>query len=527
MLPAASLSNVGIYGSGQAFEALLLRMRAHPLPGGPRLRRADAPRAAQGDPELPAPRRRPRRGGRWSNYLATTRQRTADLVDSLFAGETPADAGDSVTLVDWDPDAEDKLLAAICYPHSNLPEHQLLDRVRTPRRRRAAGARCSAYVGDAGEPPPQAGPGLRAGRLPLRRAVRLRRVPRPPAPPPADDRVAAADARTTATCARSSSTRPARPTCSTRRCTARPRSTTPSPTTSPSRPPYAVAMAYRLRYVMQFNAREADPPAGAAFERPGPPGVSAHRPRDAPPDRRAGRPPGRRRGDDPPDHRGAGAGTPRRRAAGRGAPARPDRRGATDPAVASVSQAAPSAPSVILPPLSSGESAMAADDDDDDDARRVRTRGRRGDDRRGRDSRSSPTSTSSTRRRHRGRRRRRRRRGGRGRDRRGRGRRRHRRAPSPTRTTSARRRRRRTRTTTCCRPTTSRPTSIASSRTASSPSTRTRTTRTRTSPTIAASSGDRLQPKRADEQLCPNCFLLVRASAPACPVGDDACPIFS
>ena len=38
---------------------------------------------------------------------------------------------------------------------------------------------------------------------------------------------------------------------------------------------------------------------------------------------------------------------------------------------------------------------------------------------------------------------------------------------------------------------------------------------------------DRLQPKRADEQLCPNCFLLVRASAPGCPVGDDTCPIFT
>ena len=32
ILPAATLSNVGVYGSGQAFEALLLRMRAHPLP---------------------------------------------------------------------------------------------------------------------------------------------------------------------------------------------------------------------------------------------------------------------------------------------------------------------------------------------------------------------------------------------------------------------------------------------------------------------------------------------------------------
>src|SRR5487761_1300604 len=32
LLPAAALSNVGMYGDGQAYEALLLRMRAHPLP---------------------------------------------------------------------------------------------------------------------------------------------------------------------------------------------------------------------------------------------------------------------------------------------------------------------------------------------------------------------------------------------------------------------------------------------------------------------------------------------------------------
>ncbi len=38
---------------------------------------------------------------------------------------------------------------------------------------------------------------------------------------------------------------------------------------------------------------------------------------------------------------------------------------------------------------------------------------------------------------------------------------------------------------------------------------------------------DRLQPKRADEQLCPNCFLLVRQTAPMCPIGDDDCPLFT
>jgi len=46
-------------------------------------------------------------------------------------------------------------------------------------------------------------------------------------------------------------------------------------------------------------------------------------------------------------------------------------------------------------------------------------------------------------------------------------------------------------------------------------------------PEDRAEAADRLQPKRADEQLCPNCFLLVRQTAPVCPVGDDDCPLFS
>ena len=36
-----------------------------------------------------------------------------------------------------------------------------------------------------------------------------------------------------------------------------------------------------------------------------------------------------------------------------------------------------------------------------------------------------------------------------------------------------------------------------------------------------------IQPKRADERLCNQCFLLVRKGAPMCPVGDDTCPLFT
>jgi thymidylate synthase ThyX len=129
ILPAASLSNVGIYGSGQAFEALLLRMRAHPLPEARSYAELMLHELRKVIPSFLRRVDLPDRGGEWSDYLASTRADTAALVDQLFGG-TPVPTVPEVTLVDWDPDAEDKLLAAICYPHADLPEHELLARVR-------------------------------------------------------------------------------------------------------------------------------------------------------------------------------------------------------------------------------------------------------------------------------------------------------------------------------------------------------------------------------------------------------------
>lgn len=146
VLPAASLSNVGIYGSGQAFEMLILRMRAHPLPEARHY--ADL-MLAELRKVIPSFLRRvdiPDRGGRWVSYLSNTRDRTAELVQSLM-GEVPVDRADMVELVDFDPDAEDKLLTAICYPHSHLPEHQIAERVKSmgPAERLAL---IRAYVGE-------------------------------------------------------------------------------------------------------------------------------------------------------------------------------------------------------------------------------------------------------------------------------------------------------------------------------------------------------------------------------------------
>src|SRR5690349_21079955 len=130
ILPAATLSNVGIYGSGQAFEALLLRMRAHPLPEARSYATVMLEELRKVIPSFLARVDREDRGVAWSAYLAETRHDTRELVERVFAGER-AEPRPAVTLTDFDPEAEDKLLAAICYPLTHLPEDQVLAKVRT------------------------------------------------------------------------------------------------------------------------------------------------------------------------------------------------------------------------------------------------------------------------------------------------------------------------------------------------------------------------------------------------------------
>jgi thymidylate synthase ThyX len=129
ILPAASLSNVGIYGTGQAYEQLLLRMRAHPLPES----RAYADlMLTELRKVIPSFLRRvdlEDRGIAWSDYLGHTREAMEDVAAKLFPADEP-DEAPVVTLVDHDPDAEVKLVAAMLYPYLDLPETQIERRVR-------------------------------------------------------------------------------------------------------------------------------------------------------------------------------------------------------------------------------------------------------------------------------------------------------------------------------------------------------------------------------------------------------------
>ncbi len=135
LLPAASLSNIGLYGTGQSYEQLLLRMRAHPLPEA----RAYADMMlSELRKVIPSFLQRvdvPARGGEWSAYLDDTRRGTAALVARLWPDVAPDGWGardqdqPEVTLLDFDPLGEEKILVAACFSHVGCSERVAARRV--------------------------------------------------------------------------------------------------------------------------------------------------------------------------------------------------------------------------------------------------------------------------------------------------------------------------------------------------------------------------------------------------------------
>ncbi len=146
VLPAASLSNVGIYGTGQGYEALLLRMRASPLPEARSYADLMLDELRKVIPSFLKRVDLPERGGAWSGYLEDRRSAMDEVAAHLFPDAAPAPAPE-VTLVDFDPDGEDKVLAAMLYPHVSLPETQVIDAVKRLSGEERASL-VAAYVGE-------------------------------------------------------------------------------------------------------------------------------------------------------------------------------------------------------------------------------------------------------------------------------------------------------------------------------------------------------------------------------------------
>jgi thymidylate synthase ThyX len=130
ILPAASLSHVGIYASGQTYEQLVLHLLAHPL----------AEARAYGEmlleelqtimPSFVARVPRPDRGGRWIEFLRERNDAAAGVAARLgLADPTKEAAAPSVRLL-RSHGTEEELLAALLYETTAAGEERTLELVR-------------------------------------------------------------------------------------------------------------------------------------------------------------------------------------------------------------------------------------------------------------------------------------------------------------------------------------------------------------------------------------------------------------
>ena len=122
ILPAATKSNVGIFASGQAYERMIIRMNSHPLQEVQdcadmlleELRKIIPSFLKRVDIED--------RGVKWSNYF---RNKRINMEKISAITDVEAEPSLEVNLIDWDKDAEKNLLAAALYEYSSISEIQI------------------------------------------------------------------------------------------------------------------------------------------------------------------------------------------------------------------------------------------------------------------------------------------------------------------------------------------------------------------------------------------------------------------
>jgi thymidylate synthase ThyX len=132
LLPAGTVSNVGVFASPQALEQLVMRLRAHPLPEARTYAELIDGELQAEIPDFLGRLDRTDRGGAWVEYLRDTAAGSEEAAARLVgAGPRTAQPGDEVvTLLRWDEDGEDRILAGALFPHAWVPLAEVAERLR-------------------------------------------------------------------------------------------------------------------------------------------------------------------------------------------------------------------------------------------------------------------------------------------------------------------------------------------------------------------------------------------------------------
>ena len=116
-LPAATLTNVGLFGVGQAFEYLLSKLYSHELSEAKELAGAMHSELNQLIPSFV-------KRAQFNDYLVSTAAAAKALAKNAVT-TSPLKSAEPVTLIDYDAQAEEKIIAAILYSHARQPLAQL------------------------------------------------------------------------------------------------------------------------------------------------------------------------------------------------------------------------------------------------------------------------------------------------------------------------------------------------------------------------------------------------------------------
>jgi thymidylate synthase ThyX len=147
LLPASSLSHVGIYATGQAYEQLIMRLLASPLPEARAFGDMAFDELQKVIPSFVKRVGMPDRGGAWIAYLRELRERAAKGAERFGLGDRPDEDVSSVRLLRVDGDEED-LIAACLYEASDLPEDELRNAIATMSPEERAASLVKYAVGD-------------------------------------------------------------------------------------------------------------------------------------------------------------------------------------------------------------------------------------------------------------------------------------------------------------------------------------------------------------------------------------------
>jgi thymidylate synthase ThyX len=128
LLPASTLSHVGVFASGQAYEQLLLRLAASPLPEARAYGEMIHAELEKVIPSFVARVKRPDRGGEWVDYLRERRVATERAVARLGLDRPAASDIPSVELIGVQGGEED-LLAASLFESASVGESDICGRI--------------------------------------------------------------------------------------------------------------------------------------------------------------------------------------------------------------------------------------------------------------------------------------------------------------------------------------------------------------------------------------------------------------